>query len=192
MRKFVAGLLVGVMLTIGAPTFAASVIKLIVNGKEITPNVPPQMINGTVMVPVRFVSEALGAKVEWDSINNAVIITQQGTLPTEDKALVWAKIEKANSTIQRALSVITNSSKSELEDVMGALYDRFHEIQSWNTSSYAALRALYLQAIDRARLVVFYEQNQDKVKATQELSALKTTYQYINIEIQRLKALGLL
>ncbi len=201
MKRFIAGLLTGAMLTLGMPVFAAGTIKLIVNGKEVIPNVPPQIINGTVMVPVRFVSEALGAKVEWDSTRNAVIITsqqpaiapaQQPSVVSENKAQVWIKIEKTNSTIQQMLNVIGNPSKSELSTVMTALYDRYQEIQTWNTINYATLRTLYLEAIDHARLVVFYEQNQDKVKATQSLGALKTTYQYINLEVQKLKALGLL
>lgn len=197
MRKFIAGLLVGVMLVLGMPVFAAGAIRLIVNGKEVTPTVSPRIINGTVMVPVRFVSEALGAKVEWDSVKNTVIITsqqsvQQSSVSSEDKVQAWARIEKANSTIQQMLKVIGDPSKSELDTVMSALYDRYREIQTWNTINYTTLRALYLEAVDHARLVVFYEQSQDKVKATQSLGALKNTYQYINFEIQKLKASGLL
>ena len=35
---------------------------------------PPQIINGRVMVPARFVAEPLGAKVEWDERSRTVII----------------------------------------------------------------------------------------------------------------------
>lgn len=54
--------------------FATNPIKLIVNGQEIKPDVPPQIINGRTMVPVKWVAEALGADVEWDDKNRAVII----------------------------------------------------------------------------------------------------------------------
>jgi len=47
--------------------FAANPIRLYVNGQEINPDVPPQIINGRTMVPVRWVAEALGADVHWDA-----------------------------------------------------------------------------------------------------------------------------
>lgn len=55
--------------------FAANTIKLYVNGQEIKPDVPPQIINGRIMVPVRWVAEALGADVHWDAPNNAVAVS---------------------------------------------------------------------------------------------------------------------
>lgn len=40
--------------------------KAYVNGKEVTLDVPAIIISGRTMVPLRFVSEAMGAIVEWD------------------------------------------------------------------------------------------------------------------------------
>lgn len=64
-------------LALAAGAFAANPIKLIVNGQEIKPDVPPQIINGRTMVPIRWVAEALGADVHWDAQNNAVVITKE-------------------------------------------------------------------------------------------------------------------
>ena len=47
------------------------------NGKVMAMDVPPVLVNGTAMVPLRFAAEGLGVKVEWDSANNAVIIGNQ-------------------------------------------------------------------------------------------------------------------
>lgn len=81
MRKFWAGifigLLVGAILATVSYSLAAQPIKLIVNGHEVSCNPPPQMIQDRVFVPVRFVAEALGAKVEWDKPGNAVVINSQ-------------------------------------------------------------------------------------------------------------------
>lgn len=55
--------------------FPADQIKLLVNGKEIQSDVPIQVFDGRVMVPVRWVSEALGANVEWDGKSKIVKIT---------------------------------------------------------------------------------------------------------------------
>ncbi|MGB8957371.1 MAG: stalk domain-containing protein, partial [Tumebacillaceae bacterium] len=55
------------------------------NGLPQLLDVAPQMINDRTMVPMRFVSEALGADVKWDGPNNRVLITTQpqvGTVST--------------------------------------------------------------------------------------------------------------
>lgn len=46
-----------------------------VNGQKITLDVAPQIINGRTLVPLRFISEALGAKVDWNSQTKTVYIT---------------------------------------------------------------------------------------------------------------------
>lgn len=45
------------------------------NGKEYQLEAAPRLINGYTMVPVRFIAEAFGAKVEWDGPHAAVRIT---------------------------------------------------------------------------------------------------------------------
>lgn len=59
--------------------FAANPIKIIVNGQAINSDVPPQIINGRVMVPIRFIADALGANVSWDQNTYSVIITTNKT-----------------------------------------------------------------------------------------------------------------
>lgn len=49
--------------------------KAIVDGKEINLDTSSMLRNNTTFVPIRFVSEALGANVEWDSINRMINIT---------------------------------------------------------------------------------------------------------------------
>lgn len=46
-----------------------------VNGKDTALDVPASIINGSTMVPVRFISESLSAKVEWQKDTNTVVIT---------------------------------------------------------------------------------------------------------------------
>ena len=60
---------------IGYTGYAEETVKILVNGKEITSDVPAQIIDGRTMVPVRYVAEALGAKVDWVSNFNRVTIT---------------------------------------------------------------------------------------------------------------------
>ncbi|MEF3310501.1 copper amine oxidase N-terminal domain-containing protein [Paenibacillus sp. GYB004] len=48
-----------------------------VNGKEVTLEVPAAIVEGNTVVPVRFVSEALKAAVEWESETQSVVITEE-------------------------------------------------------------------------------------------------------------------
>lgn len=47
-----------------------------VDGNEITPEVPQQIIEGRFMLPLRAVGEALGAEVNWDNETKTAIITK--------------------------------------------------------------------------------------------------------------------
>lgn len=82
MKRFSAGLIAGILvgLLVGMAGFAgaSSPIRLLINGKYVQCDVPPQNINGRVMVPARYVAEGLGATVSWDQANQTVIVNGPG------------------------------------------------------------------------------------------------------------------
>jgi len=47
-----------------------------INGNPITIDAPVQVINGRTFVPIRYIAEWLGAKVDWDTTNRIVTINQ--------------------------------------------------------------------------------------------------------------------
>lgn len=49
----------------------------VVNGKKIQMEVPAMDINSRVMVPVRFIAESFGCKVEWDQSLQTVMIQDE-------------------------------------------------------------------------------------------------------------------
>ncbi|MCL6450461.1 MAG: copper amine oxidase N-terminal domain-containing protein [Acetobacteraceae bacterium] len=55
------------------------VVGVVVNGRELQPEVPAIIFNGKTLLPLRAVTEALGAKVEWD----AATVTATVTLPRD-------------------------------------------------------------------------------------------------------------
>ncbi len=69
---------VALVLTITAATLVSATgqIRLVVNGREISPDVPPIIANDRVLVPIRWVSEALGAVVNWDEATRTVTVTE--------------------------------------------------------------------------------------------------------------------
>jgi phosphate transport system substrate-binding protein len=69
-RKIVAIVLTLViamsMLPIGTAFASGSGITLIIDGARQNPTVPPRVVNGVTMVPLRLISESLGAQVAWN------------------------------------------------------------------------------------------------------------------------------
>ncbi|NPV93091.1 MAG: copper amine oxidase N-terminal domain-containing protein [Firmicutes bacterium] len=49
-------------------------LRVVVNGFEVNGDVPPIIIDGRTLVPVRLIAESLGAKVDWDMENRVVVI----------------------------------------------------------------------------------------------------------------------
>lgn len=52
-----------------------------VSGRPVTLDVPPMIVRGRTMVPLRFVGEALGAQVDWDAATRTVFILSPGAQP---------------------------------------------------------------------------------------------------------------
>lgn len=59
-----------VMLTLGSTT-------ALVNGTAFVLDVPPKVIDGHTLIPLRFVSEQLGMSVKWDDASRSVTIKQK-------------------------------------------------------------------------------------------------------------------
>ncbi len=81
-RALIAGLTAGIMLLfVGMSVASMATIKIFVNGSEVESKPSAEIIDGRVMVPLRVVSEALGAKVEWDDKNQVVRVSVEKELP---------------------------------------------------------------------------------------------------------------
>lgn len=73
---YLAGFLAGVLLiSIVFQARAGTNINLFINDKEVFPDVPLQITNGRVMVPLRLITEALGCDVRWDGNTRTVYVT---------------------------------------------------------------------------------------------------------------------
>lgn len=55
-------------------TAFASTIKINVNGNQVKSTVAPMAVNGTTLVPIRLVSEEMGAIVEWDATDKSILV----------------------------------------------------------------------------------------------------------------------
>ncbi len=50
-----------------------------INGRAVPVQYPAQVVDGSTMVPIRFISESLGAYVDWDETSSTVNISTNGT-----------------------------------------------------------------------------------------------------------------
>ena len=63
----------------GAPP-APGTIGVIIGNSWVQYDIPPQVINGRTLVPLRATFEALGAYVDWNEVTQTVIATRGGTV----------------------------------------------------------------------------------------------------------------
>lgn len=83
-KRFLALFLAAMMVTALVPSAsAASSIKLVIDNKTVAATVAPYVENGTTLVPLRVISETLGADVTWNSTK------QQATIQTAAYKVVF-------------------------------------------------------------------------------------------------------
>jgi len=83
-------LLVTLLIALGSATLfpahsaGEETVTLVVDGARLKPDTPPVIVNGRVMVPIRFVSEALGCLVYWDEATRTVYVVSPPSPPAQD------------------------------------------------------------------------------------------------------------
>lgn len=99
-------------------------IKIVVNGKEIKSETPAYIESGRTMVPLRFISEALGEKVEWEADTRTVIIgDDKASLIIDSK-----EIKSKDKTIQIDSPAVIKDSRTfvplrAISEILGAKVD---------------------------------------------------------------------
>jgi len=73
-------LVICVMFSICITSFASDSIYVVLDGTYISFDVPPQIINGRTMVPIRAIFEKMGAEVIWDADTRTAICTKDDTV----------------------------------------------------------------------------------------------------------------
>ncbi len=59
--------------------YTGNILKLEVNGTEVSTDIPPVIIDNRSLVPARAVFEKLGASVKWDEVQKKVTVSLKGT-----------------------------------------------------------------------------------------------------------------
>ncbi len=182
-RLIILGISSIFMFGLGIGAYAASDIRLLVHGKPIDTDV--QIINGSSYVPLRVVSEALGADVSWDESKRTISI--KNTKSYETIAVVWSgslMMQISNITLDTAYQndkttepihaiifdvSITNMANSKISwfPTKGKISLNNEEIVPiTNQTSYSDdLDGLYAsQQVKKGKIVVKVDSNFDKIK----------------------------
>lgn len=117
-KSAVAALLLLVIATaLAGAAFATNPLRLFVNGREIKPEITPQLIKGHLIAPVREVAEALGASIQWNEKSRAVIVTSKKPAPstggltgTSYYPKVPEKITSPEMALQAYFDALSNAS----------------------------------------------------------------------------------
>lgn len=123
-------LIVLLLFTFSATAYAAvnglykgrPIVKVFVNGQEVQSTVPGQIIDGSTMLPLRAVAEALGAYVEWDGKTySAKIITPQTGAQEPTEGLTLAELNKIGESVP--MLFIYDASENYIGQGSGFVYN---------------------------------------------------------------------
>lgn len=99
----------GIAVQVGNPTAN-------VNNTAVKLDVPPKIIGGRTMVPLRFVSEALGCMVDWDEKTQTATITSKQVLDPSQKTSdtaglvgLWSSNKTSGTMVNPFTGTITGS-----------------------------------------------------------------------------------
>jgi len=79
MRKYILLALVFCLFITGIPSVNAATIPIYIRGKQVVPDTPPILQNNRTFVPIRYIAESFGAKVNWNEQLQQVTIDSGNT-----------------------------------------------------------------------------------------------------------------
>lgn len=97
MKKIISMLCIICCMCLLIPVAAADgEIKVLLDGKKLKFDVPPQIIDGRTMVPLRTIFEELGAEIDWDADTKTVAAIKDETyiVATVDSNIMYINDEE--------------------------------------------------------------------------------------------------
>lgn len=103
----------------------------VVNGKPVKLDVPPTVVKGRTLVPLRFISEALGAKVEYESKARKITVIMENLVSIKNK-LEAIKAELATAKEQYTAKV--NELEQKIQEQTATINQKNEEITTLKES----------------------------------------------------------
>ncbi|MGG4220730.1 stalk domain-containing protein [Paenibacillus jamilae] len=105
-----------------ALTYRIGEVTATLNGKTLSLNVPGQIVEGNTMIPLRFVSEALGSTVKWDALTRTIRIASKEDFSTTVLSGVNLRSKPDSSAASPSLRLISADEKVHVIREVNALW----------------------------------------------------------------------
>jgi len=107
------------------------------DGKKLQMDTEALLQEGRTFVPARYVAEAFGATVRWDSIIRTVYIDTEGSSlptpqPTKDPVYGWIKVETDDEYVEYHMSITFTSDQELLKARLDAAEKMFADVYGEN------------------------------------------------------------
>lgn len=164
MRKFVSGLVIGILLTSTLVFSFANIDEIkavfgnfnfVINGEKVSLQTQPIVVNGSTYLPVREIAKLLGYEVDYDS-NSKTIILESNT-----QIDLLANLEKAKDKSIAESIDLYSKYQNEIEDLLKIADDAYKVLLSSSSSinDYVIAKKNIEQALeDIYRLSVYNEE----------------------------------
>lgn len=124
--------------------------KLFCDGREVVADVPPQIIDDRMMVPLRAIFEALNATVQWDSVTSTVTSVRGGTTVR----LTIGDPHVYVNGVAKALPVAAQIVQGRTMVPSRAIADAFGVFANWDNTARASV---FWSDQDQARYTYVYD-----------------------------------
>ncbi|WKK99826.1 copper amine oxidase N-terminal domain-containing protein [Paenibacillus amylolyticus] len=116
-----------------------------INGEAISLDVPANTIKGNTMVPIRFVSEAFGEKVFWNSRNQRVDIKTTVTPPVDETQYaawnIYGSVSGSNGDGRDLTVSFTRPTSEKAVSAYRIMLVKTRDVNSFTESSATAVPA---------------------------------------------------
>jgi serine protease Do len=156
-----------------------------INGSPVKLAIKAQSINGRTLVPLRFVSEALGGEVIWDGTNRTVLISTK-KMPAVNPNLTTKEIVKLNDS--KIFTIYTSNDKGPLglgsgfAIADGLILTNFHVIAGANK---ATVKTVDGKSFEVEGVVLYDEKSDLAIIKTQEKIGIEPVTLGMDAEVEK-------
>ena len=161
--------------------YAEDLIKIVIDGKRIKPDVDPYISNDRTLVPIRVIAEELDSVVEWDNDNRAVHISKEDVhiLLRIDSYLV--EYTNDNETTYTIIDVTPQITGDRTFVPIRLISNALGVKIEWDNDK----RTVYIDSSERSEVTKFFDVEISSVKPGQTITGTTELYTKINNEIPK-------
>jgi hypothetical protein len=124
-----------------------------INGVKINLDVPAKAVNGNTLVPLRFVSEALAATVEWDSQSSKITIQTPELIGRIQEQEKWSNLKNKHTMTLITTTELTDLQIVSPKDSLDTITWYGYELNDINLFFTKSSLEIYIYLVDAANSI---------------------------------------